>query len=64
MDTILVAFLGGFIRWLIHGCKTRLKDELDGNFQATWGWSYDFENYIIGFATSGVIIGIIIWLFF
>lgn len=60
MSTILAELIGGFIRWLIHGCKTRLKDELRGNLQATWGGSYEFENYIIGLATVAIIFGIII----
>ena len=59
-----VELIGGFIRWLLKGCKTSLRDELEGNLDATWGSSYDFENYIIGLITSAIIIGLIIWLIF
>ena len=57
-------YLGGLIRWLLKGCKTKLQDELEGNLDATWGGSYDFENYIIGLITSLIIIGLVVWLFF
>ena len=40
--------LGGFIRWLYKGCKTSLRDEIDGNLDAKWGGTYDTENFIIG----------------
>ncbi len=56
--------IGGFIRWLLKGCKTSLHDELEGNLDATWGGSYDFENYIVGLITSAIIIGLIIWMVF
>ncbi len=57
-------YLGGLIRWLLKSCKTNLRDELEGNLDATWGRSYDFENYIIGVITSVIIIGLVVWLFF
>jgi len=56
----LVIELGGFIRWLLKGCKTKLKDEVEGNFDATWGGSYRTENYIIGIVTDLILLGIII----
>ena len=56
--------LGGFVRWLFKGCKTSLKDEIQGNLDATWGGTYDTENYIIGLVTSVIIIGIVILVFF
>ena len=30
-------WLGGLIRWLLKGCNTNLKDEVQGNLEATWG---------------------------
>ncbi len=57
-------WIGGFIRWLCKGCKTSLKDEVEGNLEATWGGTYDTENYIIGFITTLLFLGIILWLFF
>lgn len=57
-------WIGGFIRWLCKGCKTSLKDEVEGNLEATWGGTYDTENYIIGFITTFLFLGIILWLFF
>ncbi len=50
----LARWLGGFVRWLLKGCKTKLKDEVNGNLEASWGWTYDTENYIIG-----LIVGVI-----
>lgn len=52
--------LGGLIRWLIKGCKTRLRDEIDGNFEGTWGGTYSTENYIIGVSTVIIILIIVI----
>ena len=60
----LTRLIGGFIRWLLKGCKTSLRDEVEGNLDASWGGSYDFENYIIGLITSIIIIGLIVWMFF
>lgn len=56
--------IGGFIHWLIHLCKTSLKDELEGNLDATWGGTYDTENYIIGLATVIIILGLVVLLIF
>ncbi len=56
--------IGGFIHWLLKRCKTRLQDEIEGNLEATWGGTYDTENYIIGIITVVVILGLIIWLIF
>ena len=64
MKLIFAKLLGGFIHWLIHYCKTSLQDEIEGNLDATWGGSYDFENYIIGLVTSVILIGLIVWSFF
>jgi len=55
---------GGFIRWLLKGCKTSLRDEVEGNLDATWGSSYDTENYIIGMITTVAILGVVILIFF
>lgn len=54
--------LGGFIRWLLKGCKTKLRDEIEGNLDSRWGVTYDFENYVIGLITVIIIIGSIILL--
>ena len=56
--------IGGFIHWLIHGCKTSLQDEVEGNLDATWGGSYNTENYIIGVVTVIIIFGIVLPLVF
>lgn len=57
-------WLGGFVRWLFKGCKTSLKDEVEGNFDSTWAGSYDTENYIIGVATVIIILIIVVPLVF
>jgi hypothetical protein len=41
-----------------------LQDEIEGNLDATWGGTYDTENYIIGIITAVIILGLIIWLAF
>lgn len=56
-------YIGGFIRWLLKGCKSKLQDEVEGNFEATWGGTYDFENFIIGVVTVIVILAIILLVF-
>jgi hypothetical protein len=56
--------IGAFVRWLLKGCKTSLRDEVGGNFISTWGPSYDTENLIIGYSTTVIILGLIIWIFF
>jgi hypothetical protein len=56
---MVIAFttlLGGFVRWIFKGCKSNLRKEIDGEYEATWGKSYDFENYIIGIVAAIVII--------
>jgi len=55
-------YIGGFIRWLFKGCRTKLKDELDGNLDAKRGMSYGFENFIIGIVFVVVVLVIIVWL--
>jgi len=55
-------YLGGLVRWMLKGFKTKLKDELEGNLEPTWGGTYDTENYIIGVITVVVILGLVIWL--
>ena len=60
----LTRLIGGFIRWLLKGCKTNLQDEIEGNLNATWGGTYDTENYIVGIVTVVIIISLIIWLLF
>jgi hypothetical protein len=49
-------FLGGFVRWLLKGCKTKLDDEIHGRLDPKWLDSYDTENYIIGLITSIIMV--------
>jgi hypothetical protein len=56
--------IGRVIHWLIHGCKTSLQDEVEGNLDATWGRMYDMENYIIGVVTVVIILVIVLLLVF
>lgn len=53
--------IGALIRWLLKGCKTKLKDEVNGNLEATWGRSYGIENYIIGVISLLILWGIVIF---
>lgn len=48
--------IGAFFRWLFKGCKTNLRDELNGVGEPTWGPSIDFENYVIGLLVDIVFI--------
>ena len=64
MAIVFAKLIGGFIHWLIHGCKTSLQDEVEGNLDATWGGSYNTENYIIGVVTVIIILGIVLSLVF
>lgn len=57
-------WIGGFIRWILKGCKTSLRDEVEGNLDAKWGGTYDTENYVIGIITVVIILAVIIWMFF
>ena len=52
---VTARWIGGFVRWLLKGCKTSLQDEVEGNLDATWGGSYNTENYIIGVVTVIII---------
>jgi len=54
--------IGAFLRWLLKGCKTKLKDEIEGNLLPSWGKSYDFENFIIGVAFVAICLSLIVWL--
>lgn len=56
--------IGGFVHWLLKGCKTSLKDEIEGNLDATWGGTYDTENYVIGIITVVIMLVLIAWLLF
>ena len=52
--------IGAFFRWLFKGCKTKLRDELHGMGEPTWGPSIDFENYVIGLLVDIVIIALFV----
>lgn len=60
MAIAFAKLIGGFVRWLLHGCKTSLKDEVEVNLEFTWGGTYDTENYIIGVGTVITILGLVI----
>ena len=57
-------WLGGFIRWLLKGCRTSLQDEIEGNLDAAWGGTYDTENYVIELGPLVIILGIVVRLVF
>lgn len=56
--------IGAYIRWLLKGCKTNLQNEINGNFNATWGGTYETENFIIGIISIVIILGIVIIFFY
>jgi hypothetical protein len=55
MPLTFLKIIGSFFRWLVKGFKSNLLKEIDGEYEATWGKSYDFENYIIGIFAAIVI---------
>lgn len=57
-------YIGGFLHWLLHGCKTELSDEIEGNLTPSWGGSYDLENYILGFLFSIIVLFLVLSIFF
>lgn len=57
-------YFGGLVRWLLKGCKTNFKDEVEGNLEGSWGGTYDFENFIIGIVSGVIFFAIILLLFF
>jgi len=52
--------IGAFLRWLFKGCKTKLKDEIEGNFQGAFLRDYDIENMIIGYLFAIVFVSLVI----
>lgn len=60
MALITTKYIGAFVRWLFKGCKTNLRDELDGNFNPKILGSYDLENYFIGLFTCIVLIALLV----
>jgi len=57
-------WIGAFVRWLIKGCKTSLRDEIEGCLTAKWGGSYEIENYVIGIITAVIILAVILYVFY
>ena len=51
-------------RWFNSMVIERLQDEVEGNLDASWGRTYDIENYIIGLSTVVIILGVVVWLVF
>jgi hypothetical protein len=37
---------------------------MEGSLDATWGGTYDPENYIIGVVAVVIILGVVVWLVF
>jgi hypothetical protein len=62
MTTNAVVILGGVVRWLLKGRKTKLRDEIHGVMDSTWGFSYRFENWVVGmivillFLSTGILL--------
>jgi len=42
-------FIGAFFRWIIKGFRTKLKDEISGNYKGVILKNYDLESIIIGY---------------
>ena len=64
MNYAIIQILGGFIRWLFKGCKTKLEHEIHGKLPATWGRSYDMENLAIGMLVGFIFIAIVMILLY
>lgn len=55
---IFANWVGAFFRWLLKGCKTKLRDEIDGNFEGTFIKDYETENIILGILGVGILFAI------
>jgi len=60
----IAELVGAVIRWILKSCKTSLKDEINGNLEATWDKSYMFENYLTGVLFAIILVGTVIIIFF
>jgi len=60
----IAQLIGAVLRWLYKGCRSSLKEEIHGNYDAKWAGSYELENYIIGVIFAIVLIGAVIVIFF
>ena len=60
----IAQLIGAVLRWLSKGCKSSLKEEIHGNYDAKWAGSYEIENYIIGVIFAVILIGAVIIFFF
>ena len=58
----IVMKTGAFVRWMLKGRKTRLQDEINGHMKPKWGFTYRFENLIIGSIVDAIFLSIIILL--
>lgn len=44
-----IKYLGTIVRWLLCGCKTKLRDEFNEPRQTRWkGVSFELVDYLIG----------------
>ena len=60
MTFSIVMEMGAFVRWILKGRKTKLQDEIDGLMEPKWGFTYRFENLIIGSIVNAIFLSIII----
>jgi len=58
----IVMRTGAYVRWILKGRKTKLQDEIDGHMEPKWGFTYRFENLIIGSIVDAIFLSIIILL--
>jgi len=54
-------FIGAIVRWIFKGFSSSIKDEIEGNYDSSWGGSYEFENFIIGIISIIIVLSIIIY---
>lgn len=50
--------LGGFIIWLLKGCKTNLDEEVWGKNGTYMGSNY-FRNLVVGYLATGIFLGLV-----
>jgi len=60
---IYLEHLGGFLRWLIKGAKTNIKDELNSRTQPFLLKNCDDENWLLGFILNALLLFFIVWFF-
>jgi len=54
-------FIGGVVRWVLKGCKTKFGDEIHSRINSnSFIGNYEIENIIIGFLSIVIFLALIV----